>query len=373
MADRGRVDELKRKFEQNPKRYFVPLANEYRSVGEPGLAIDLCRIYLPQQPTHMSGYIVYGQALRDTGHTEEAAAVFRQALTLDPENIIALRQLGDISRGAGDEIGARGWYDKLLELDPRNEEMAAYNTAAAHPGSPAVVTVADDGPESTAADATGGQQAPTTAEPFDVLQWPTAPDLDATESPEASAAATTVPDFSLVLERPVRQPAAQRAAQAVAQADAQAATQADASPATPRDQDSPFVTETMAELYMQQGLRGEALGIYRQLALKRDDPVLRQRIGELESGRSSDGAGETVRAFFARIGARRPSGSIKLANGDIAKSGSGLSEELRADRHSSLAVLSALFDSVLPNAHDVSAAKRLFDAFGNPRLVHSHS
>ena len=96
MADPGRLDELKRKFDENPKRYFAPLANEYRKAGDADLAIELCRTYLPQQPGHMSGYIVYGQALHDAGQTEESAAVFKQALSLDPENIIALRHLGDL-------------------------------------------------------------------------------------------------------------------------------------------------------------------------------------------------------------------------------------------------------------------------------------
>ena len=110
MADPDRLDELKRKFDENPKRYFAPLANEYRKAGQPELAIELCRTHLPQQPTHMSGYIVYGQALHDAGHGDESAAVFKQALTLDPENIIALRHLGDISRDAGDNVGAMRWY-----------------------------------------------------------------------------------------------------------------------------------------------------------------------------------------------------------------------------------------------------------------------
>ena len=39
----------------------------------------------------MSGHIVYGQALYELGRHEEAKAVFETALSLDPENLIALQ------------------------------------------------------------------------------------------------------------------------------------------------------------------------------------------------------------------------------------------------------------------------------------------
>jgi hypothetical protein len=86
-----------------------------------------------------------------------------------------------------------------------------------------------------------------------------------------------------------------------------------------------FVTETMAELYLQQGFVQEALTVYRQLLAQnpRDDG-LRERIAALEKGsRSSVGAAavsdkvydevqrrharepETIRAFFGALMRRR--------------------------------------------------------------------
>jgi tetratricopeptide (TPR) repeat protein len=126
MADSGRLDELQRRFDENPRRYFAPLANEYRKTGEIDRAIELCRAHLPHQPGHMSGYIVYGQALYDAHRSEEAAAVFQEALRIDPENIIALRHLGDIARVNGDLGSAAIWYDRVLSVDPKNDEVAAY-------------------------------------------------------------------------------------------------------------------------------------------------------------------------------------------------------------------------------------------------------
>lgn len=125
MSTAVRIDELRKKFEENPRRYFAPLANEYRKAGDLLQAIGLCREHLPKQPGHMSGYIVFGQALYESGELVEAQAVFEQALALDPENLIALHHLGDIAHDRGDFAAARRWYERVLDADPRNDEIAA--------------------------------------------------------------------------------------------------------------------------------------------------------------------------------------------------------------------------------------------------------
>src|SRR5207248_1232776 len=83
--DYDRLRELQEKFEENPRRYFAPLANEYRKGGQPKRAIEICRAQLAQMPGHMSGQIVFGQALYEAGEFEEARQVFERALTLDAE------------------------------------------------------------------------------------------------------------------------------------------------------------------------------------------------------------------------------------------------------------------------------------------------
>jgi tetratricopeptide (TPR) repeat protein len=123
MSGSARFDELKKKFDENPRRYFAPLANEFRKSGDAEQAVMICEEFLPQQPGHMSGHIVYGQALYDLGRLDDARTVFETALTLDPENLIALRHLGDIARSHGDQDLARVWYQRVLEADPRNEEV----------------------------------------------------------------------------------------------------------------------------------------------------------------------------------------------------------------------------------------------------------
>src|SRR5437773_5197240 len=123
--DYDRLRELQEKFEENPRRYFAPLANEYRKGGQPKRAIEICRAQLAQMPGHMSGQIVFGQALYEASEFEEARKVFGTALALDPENLIALRTLGDMSLQSGNTTEARSWYTRLLDADPKDTAVIA--------------------------------------------------------------------------------------------------------------------------------------------------------------------------------------------------------------------------------------------------------
>ena len=182
------------------------------------------------------------------------------------------------------------------------------------------------------------------------------PDAAAEPAPVAHAA----PEMASAATEPTGAAHGEEAAPAGAQAPDTAPEQlpethvAQQAPPTADRESSPFVTETMAELYLSQGLHGEALAIYRQLAIRRDDPALRQKIAELEAASKQQASGETVRAFFARIGARRPDEKVEIA----------------AQHGSSLA---ALFGSARQDANDVSAAQRLSGAFGHPQSGASHS
>ena len=47
------------------------------------------------------------------------------ALALDPENLIALRSLGDMALQRGDTREARDWYVRLLDADPKDTAVIA--------------------------------------------------------------------------------------------------------------------------------------------------------------------------------------------------------------------------------------------------------
>lgn len=124
MTSSARIDDLQRKYQENPRRYFAPLANELRRAGEAGRAVAICETGLSADPGHLSGHVVLGQALADLGDRRGAERAFGQAVELDPENATALRSLGDLARDRGDSTAARSWYQRALETDPRDPELA---------------------------------------------------------------------------------------------------------------------------------------------------------------------------------------------------------------------------------------------------------
>lgn len=338
MASSPRIEELTKKFEENPRRYFAPLANEYRKTGDLEQAIALCRTHLPQQPGHMSGHVVYGQALFESGALDESKTVFETALELDPENLIALRYLGDIALQQGDRDGARDWYRRVLDADPRNEEIhTLIRTVDELPESSSVeagrvdswdedddVSIEPDAAAHAEVDALvlddfsapgtlGGEaESESTVDAFSGFEStrdePTAdlPMMDLDEVAEDSPSPEPVSEWperseaALIDERDEQQgkksfsiPAAPATEEAVASS-------------IPDDLDvsaapAGFVTETMAKLYLRQGHREAAVEVYRQLlAQSPGDAHLNGRLAELE--RSGE---PTIRSFLAGIASRR--------------------------------------------------------------------
>lgn len=419
MVSSARIDELRKKFDENPRRYFAPLANEYRKGGDLEQAIFICQEYLPQQPGHMSGHIVYGQALFELGRHDDAKVVFETALSLDPENLIALRHLGDIARAAGDLPTAHAWYQRVLEADPRNEEIAAILSELAStpmappPATPpaAESTSTSDVPVSSTAptplstpalrEAAAESELVSTAAPvLDVIEPPPSapaaepigqieqstgtPQLEASAASPAEDELLDLDDFDLggapgpstdLGEKPP-EPHIERAtdielglpddgtssptftAQAAeipslpglenfesgvapAGAGGIAPTETESFFDLPTGEreilpaesaaESPaaggeFATETMAELYLQQGHVESALAIYRTLVAQRPaDDALRARMGEVEQrahratapaeSTASVYGGPTIREFLAGI-VNRP---VSASRGEAAE------------------------------------------------------
>jgi tetratricopeptide (TPR) repeat protein len=364
MASSARIDELRKKFEENPRRYFAPLANEYRKAGQIDQAIAICREYLPQQPGHMSGHIVYGQALYEARQFEEAKGVFETALSLDPENLIALRHLGDIALLIGDSDAARTWYRRVLEADPRNEEIQA-QLLTLEQASPTPASAGSPEASSTARTVVLEAQQPPSAESSQPSRpsgesrrfqpWakktPSTPMLAASDQTPAAGIAQVTPT-SKTLESmpaidtpmrvdtatPVSQPASgleldvpvagtgspkattipietssvaglettslsggAPAAESLLSAPGAGPPGATRDAGLPRlslldvptvhaepsnvpPESGPFVTETMAELYLQQGHREEALRVYRALLDQRPgDAGFQERVAKLEA------------------------------------------------------------------------------------------
>ncbi len=292
--DYDRLRELQEKFNENPRRYFAPLANEYRKAGNAKRAIEICRAHLAQMPGHMSGQVVYGQALFEGGEFDEARKVFEGALVLDPENLIALRSLGDLSLQAGNTEEARTWYSRLLDADPKDaavialvSEIDASLEASPAPAAAEIPGIDPDGGDQQIAD----------------LDQATAPiGLERhypTEPPPAEAPEPVVTEMAKETQQSMpaarkAHPPRESAANAAAASEEwrppsgaaihETAGGGAEDPAFTGASAEPFVNETMAQLYLQQGYRQLALKVYRQLSqMKPGDQALKDRISEIES------------------------------------------------------------------------------------------
>jgi tetratricopeptide (TPR) repeat protein len=343
-VDYDRLRELQEKFEENPRRYFAPLANEYRKGGQHKRAIEICRTHLAQMPGHMSGQIVFGQALFESGEWDEARTVFGRALTLDPENLIALRSLGDMALQAGDTAEARKWYTRLLDADPKDSAVLALiseiDASSEVPVSPAAEDIPAESDVSAASesaepepseaalstDSSAATEAPEQVEaatptsetassevealqglerhyPLDSVEETVPPEPTFELPPEPMEgitstrqddgnALTAKQDEADVLDswEPPPPAVAQEAAETV-ESEQPAPEPAIASEARGFSGASaePFVNETMAQLYLQQGYRQLALKVYHQLSASRPhDQSLKDRIAEIEAADAAE-------------------------------------------------------------------------------------
>ncbi len=161
MADpRGaEIAKLEALFSENPDgRVFTHLAEAYRRAGDPERARVLLETGLARHADYASAHVVHGRVLLDLGLEAEAEAAFRRVLGLDPENLVALRALGDLARRAGRAAEALGYYEQLLLRDPSSEELEAIigelrETAAPQPAEAGDPGQADEGQPDAGGDA----------------------------------------------------------------------------------------------------------------------------------------------------------------------------------------------------------------------------
>ena len=125
MAYTSEIEKLEARYRENPKgRNFAPLADAYRKAGLIDNAIELCQAGLTLHPDYVSGHIVHGRCLVDKKDDVGAEAVFRKVLELDPENILALKVLAEVSERNNHYDQAIEWLNRLLLADPMNGEAA---------------------------------------------------------------------------------------------------------------------------------------------------------------------------------------------------------------------------------------------------------
>jgi len=127
LPNLSREDELHRlleRFENQPNgRIFAPLADCYRKQQRLDEAYKVCVDGLVRHPRYSTGFVVLGKIHLDRAEFEEARTAFETVLSIDPENLIALRELAEDARRRGDETRAEELREQISALDPSGDTL----------------------------------------------------------------------------------------------------------------------------------------------------------------------------------------------------------------------------------------------------------
>ena len=309
MAAPARIDELRHRFAAQPRRYFAPLANALRQAGAFEEAVTMLRAQLAEYPDHLTGHVVLGQALFDTGALAESRVAFEIARALDPGTRVVLRHLGEIASLAGDQAAARLWFGRLRAADPYADDVAAQLGGSS--GTPPEIDDSEDGraaasiaPEQEVAEPTPNTRDPAGAvpEPFELLEFDAVPDeaaetdpvvgLDRAPAVGASNDGESNDGESNDGQPNVVTPLGDAGAAVLERASAGAAVEGELtgeSVSLERVTSGPFATETMAGLLAAQGHTGQAIALYERLTADRPgDVALRTRLDALRGATDGD-------------------------------------------------------------------------------------
>jgi pentatricopeptide repeat protein len=296
------VEALKEKMSRDPfSRAFLQLAEEYRRQGEYDEAIKICLEGLQRHPAYHTARIALGRTYLEAGRLEEARSAFSEVVAIAPENHLAAKLLAEVQRKMGDAPGAVETYRTILTHYPGDAEVKALlqdlvTGATAAPAAPVATRPGDPVLDYHSADLAAAGLAPPVAglappaTPARTVAHP-APKVPAVPPGAPSAARPAAP---VVATAPV--PATSPvAARTPAASPAMAAARRSAA-GTERDADGDggnqdaLQTNTLAELYLRQGLVDRAVEVYRRML--RVDPGndrARRRLQELAPGGAATG------------------------------------------------------------------------------------
>lgn len=305
------IDYYLRKYELNPhSRAFAPLADLYRKTGRVEEALEILAAGLAEHPTYVSALVIKARCHLALGQVPPGLAAFQRVLELDPDNLVAIKQLAELALADGDQSRAAVFLARVVSLDPTDERAAAQlewlrgaaATEAAAPAADAPPATVPETPEPAAAPA--GLE-PAALEPATVE--PVAADAPAAEpaalEPAAAEPATAEPAATAVAATAVPTLAEPGSAAVGAGEPADAAPEAAApaggapgGPAEPDGEPAPavltedqrrerqsFATKTLAEIYLAQGYRDKALAVLREILARHPERAdVREKIAELE-------------------------------------------------------------------------------------------
>jgi tetratricopeptide (TPR) repeat protein len=144
VPDLQRIEDLRRRVQRDPASIaFAQLAEELRRAHEFDESVAICRAGLEIHPEYLSARVTLGRALLELNALDEAEEELARVLRSAPENLAAIRGLGEIHHRRGHLVEALAQYRAALALarnDPDLEEIVARLAKEVEPQKPAIPT-----------------------------------------------------------------------------------------------------------------------------------------------------------------------------------------------------------------------------------------
>ncbi len=261
MKSKDTIESLKERMNRDPfSRAFLQLAEEFRKTGRYEEAIRVCQEGLARHPTYHTARISLGRTYLEVGDLQNARRALSEVLELAPENHLAGKLLAEVQRRTGDVAGAAETYRAILRHYPGDREIEALMRDLQGPRNPSPPAPSPQ------------PAAPSPAAPGRFVQPPTLPAPPAPLEPAFDYRPEDLGPSVRATSQPGAAPAPRR-------------DEAPPAPPSEEAQDDALQTNTLAELYLRQGMVDRALEVYR--AMLRVDPAnekARRRLAELAPG-----------------------------------------------------------------------------------------
>ena len=103
----SRLEELKRLLQKDPtSRQFLALAEEYRRHAKYRDAVITLERGLQMYSTSVAGHVALGKTYQQLDRPDDAIRAFTNALRIDRENLVAIRQLAEVYLAKGERVEA---------------------------------------------------------------------------------------------------------------------------------------------------------------------------------------------------------------------------------------------------------------------------
>jgi tetratricopeptide (TPR) repeat protein len=121
--ENSEITKLTERIAKDPKsKLFVPLAEEYKKIGDIETAIYVLTEGLKNNPGYATARSFLGRLLMDKGDLAGAQKEFEDVVKAIPDNLLAQRKLGDIYALQGKADNAIAHYKAVVALNPKDQE-----------------------------------------------------------------------------------------------------------------------------------------------------------------------------------------------------------------------------------------------------------